>query len=254
MNTDYDSWADIYDDVYSFVDNDIDFYRKQSDQLGGNILEIGCGTGRVTIPLLENGYDVTGVDSSTKMLAKFQSKIRKTGYNLPLKITNQDVRNLNLNEKFNLVIFPYRGFQSLLSVEDQIAALTSIKAHLTRSSRLIIDIFVPNNELFDQKPDIVYHLKDSESGPDKNTRSLHHRTEFDLHNQLLHTQVSISEIQRSQLISKRYANFTLRYLYTDEARHLFEYCGFDIEEIAGDYDGSPYNRDSNETIWSLVLR
>ena len=56
------------------------------------------------------------------------------------------------------------------------------------------------------------------------------------------------------MISKRYANFTLRYLYTDEARHLFEYCGYDIEEIAGDYDGSPYNRDSNETIWSLVLR
>ena len=44
MNTDYDSWADIYDDVYSFVDNDIDFYRNKSDQLGGNILEIGCGT------------------------------------------------------------------------------------------------------------------------------------------------------------------------------------------------------------------
>ena len=79
MNTDYDSWADIYDDVYSFVDNDIDFYRNKSDQLGGNILEIGCGTGRVTIPLLANGYDVTGVDSSTKMLAKFQSKIRKIG-------------------------------------------------------------------------------------------------------------------------------------------------------------------------------
>ena len=254
MNTDYDSWADIYDDVYSFVDNDIDFYRNKSDQLGGNILEIGCGTGRVTIPLLANGYDVTGVDSSTKMLAKFQSKIKKSGYNAPLKITNQDVRNLSLNEKFNLVIFPYRGFQSLLSVEDQIAALTSIKAHLTRNSILIIDIFVPNNELFDQKPDIFYHLKDSEYGPRNNIRSLHHRTEFDLHNQLLHTQISISEIQCNQLISKRYANFTLRYLYTDEARHLFEYCGYDIEEIAGDYDGSPYNRDSNETIWSLVLR
>ena len=150
MTTDYDSWADIYDDVYSFVDNDIDFYRNKSDQLGGNILEIGCGTGRVTIPLLANGYDVTGVDSSTKMLAKFQSKIRKSGYNAPLKITNQDVRNLSLNEKFNLVIFPYRGFQSLLSVEDQIAALTSIKAHLTRDSILIIDCLLYTSDAADE--------------------------------------------------------------------------------------------------------
>ena len=87
-----------------------------------------------------------------------------------------------------------------------------------------------------------------------NTRSLHHRTVFDHHNQLLHTQISIAEIKCNQLVSKRYANFTLRYLYPDEARYLFEYCGFEVEEIAGDYDGSAYNRDSDKTIWSLVLR
>ena len=68
MNTDYDSWADIYDEVYSFVDNDINFYLQKASNIKGNILEIGCGTGRITIPLMENGANITGIDSSQKMI------------------------------------------------------------------------------------------------------------------------------------------------------------------------------------------
>ena len=250
MNTDYDSWAEIYDDVYSFVDYDIDFYIKKSQQLGGKVLEIGCGTGRVTIPMLEAGADITAIDYSQKMLERLESKVGTIDG--PIEIILQDVRTLNLKNSFNLIIFPYRGFQSLLSVEDQINALTSIRKHLNIEGRLIIDLFVPTRDLFDQQSDIFYHLIDFENGS-REIRSLHHRSKFDHHNQLIHTQLSISEREAEQVTLERYANFTLRYLYTDEARYLFKFCGFKIEEITGDYDGTPYNRNSDETIWSLSL-
>ena len=252
MNTDYDSWADIYDEVYSFVDYDINFYLQKASGIKGNILEIGCGTGRITIPLMENGANITGIDSSQRMIERLETKIAST--KVPIKIIRQDVRTLELDQKFNLVIFPYRGFQSLLTVEDQIEALNSLRNHLKPGGNLIITLFVPSRDLFDQRPDIFYHLRNSRHKKGNGYRSLHHRTEFDRHNQLLHTQISITEHIDSHLISKRYANFTLRYLYTDEARYLFEYCGFRIEEIAGDYDGTPYGRDSEETIWSLVVK
>ena len=250
MNTDYDSWAEIYDEVYSFVDYDIAFYLKKSNQLGGKVLEIGCGTGRVTIPMLEAGADITAIDYSQKMLERLETKVGNI--DAPIEIILQDVRSLNLKNRYNLIIFPYRGFQSLLSVEDQINALTSMRNHLNLEGRLIIDLFVPSRDLFDQKSDIFYHLKDFEYG-DKGAKALHHRSIFDHHNQLIHTQLSISESEGEQITLKRYANFTLRYLYTDEAKYLFEFCGFKIEKIDGDYDGTPYNRDSDETIWSLSL-
>ena len=157
MNTDYDLWAELYDEVYSFVDNDIDFYTNKFKEFGGKVLEIGCGTGRVTIPLLEAGADITAVDYSQKMLEQLESKIGST--NVSIEIVLQDVRRLHLENKYNLIIFPYRGFQSLLSVEDQINALTSIRDHLNFGGRLIIDLFLPSRDLFDQKPDIFYHLK-----------------------------------------------------------------------------------------------
>ena len=252
MNTDYDSWADIYDEVYSFVDNDINFYLQKASNIKGNILEIGCGTGRITIPLMENGANITGIDSSQKMIDRLGIKF--VNKKVPIKIIKQDVRVLALAQKFSLVIFPYRGFQSLLTVEDQVHALNSLRNHLKPGGKLIITLFVPDKDLFDQRSDIFYHLRDSRYSEGNGYRSLHHRTEFDHYNQLLHTQISITEHIDDYLISKRYANFTLRYLYTDEARYLFEYCGFRIEEIAGDYDGNPYDRNSEETIWSLAVR
>jgi len=252
MNTDYDSWADIYDEVYSFLDYDIDFYLQKASNIKGNILEIGCGTGRITIPLMENGANITGIDSSQKMIDRLRIKVSSNKD--AIKIIKQDVRTLELAQKFNLVIVPYRGFQSLLTVEDQINALNSLRNHLKPDGNLIITLFVPGKDLFDQRSDIFYHLRDSRYTEGYGYRSLHHRTEFDHHNQLLHTQISITEHVDDYLISKRYANFTLRYLYTDEARYLFKYCGFRIEEITGDYDGTPYGRDSEETIWSLVVR
>ena len=127
MNTDYDSWAEIYDEVYSFVDYDIDFYIKKSQQLGGKVLEIGCGTGRVTIPMLEAGADITAIDYSQKMLERLESKAGNI--DASIEIILQDVRSLYLQKRYNLIIFPYRGFQSLLSVDDQINALTAIRKH-----------------------------------------------------------------------------------------------------------------------------
>ena len=58
----YDQWASIYDSVYSYVRDDIPFYVKQALDSGGDVLELGCGTGRVTIPIAEAGVDIVGLD------------------------------------------------------------------------------------------------------------------------------------------------------------------------------------------------
>ena len=64
----YDDWVDLYDQVYSYLAHDISFYIQQSMASGGPVLELGCGTGRVAIPIAEAGIEIVGIDSSQAML------------------------------------------------------------------------------------------------------------------------------------------------------------------------------------------
>ena len=73
----YDSWAGVYDSIYSYVREDIPFYVEAAKDAGGPVLELGCGTGRVTIPIAEAGVDVVGLDSSEAMLDAASRKLER---------------------------------------------------------------------------------------------------------------------------------------------------------------------------------
>ena len=68
--TSYDGWADVYDSIYAYVREDIPFYVQEAVRSGSPVLELGCGTGRVTLPIAQSGIDIVGLDNSEGMLAK----------------------------------------------------------------------------------------------------------------------------------------------------------------------------------------
>ena len=74
--TSYDGWADVYDSIYAYVREDIPFYVQEAARSGGPVLELGCGTGRVTLPIAESGVDIVGLDNSERMLEIARSKAR----------------------------------------------------------------------------------------------------------------------------------------------------------------------------------
>ena len=148
MPTDFDAWADIYDSVYSYVRNDISFYTRLAREAKGPVLELGCGTGRVTLPIAESGVEVTGVDSSEAMLAVAQRKAEaRLAVNDKLTLLHGDMRDLLLEGRFGLVIVPFRGFLSLLTVEDQIKTLSNVKRLLSPGGKLAFNIFVPDLDM-----------------------------------------------------------------------------------------------------------
>jgi 2-polyprenyl-3-methyl-5-hydroxy-6-metoxy-1,4-benzoquinol methylase len=69
----YDDWADIYDAVYADLTHDVDFYAAMARESGGPILELGCGTGRISLAIAREGVAVTGVDISPRMIAVAQA-------------------------------------------------------------------------------------------------------------------------------------------------------------------------------------
>lgn len=87
-----------------------------------------CGTGRVSIPLLESGRKLCCVDYSAKMPDEFRNKINKKDY--PVQIIQMDVTQLDLNKKFGLVILPFHSLSEILSTELQFKALNCISKHL----------------------------------------------------------------------------------------------------------------------------
>ena len=98
----YDQWADVYDDVYAYLTEDKDFYLQWAKTSVGPVLELGCGTGRITIPVALNGVDIVGIDISPKMIEVAKSKLKGTKFTskidflIPIK-TNIFVNNYSFS-------------------------------------------------------------------------------------------------------------------------------------------------------------
>ncbi len=123
----YDTIADLYD-IYVPVTFDIPFFLNETKKSPGEVLELMSGTGRVSIPLLEAGVQLTCVDMSTELNAILRDKLEQKG--LKADIYQMDVCELNISKQFNMVIIPFHSFAHLVSIEAQRKALRRVSQHL----------------------------------------------------------------------------------------------------------------------------
>ena len=250
-NSTYDAWADIYDAVYSYVRDDIPFYVEEALAADGPVLELGCGTGRVAIPIAQSGVEAVGVDSSTAMLDVARGKTERLGLgDDSLSLVLADMRELSLDRQFALAIIPFRGFLALLTVEDQRRTLSRIREHLAPGGRLAFDIFVPDLNMLLQEGDTPYHLRDVTDPESGVTYVLWQQSGFDNHNQIISTRLILEELDAGRAVVRRiYRDFQLRYAHRWEVYHLLAACGFEVVELYGDFDRSPFDEGSNEMVW-----
>jgi SAM-dependent methyltransferase len=117
---DYSLLADLYDDFCVF-DEDIEFFRSAAAAACGPVLELMAGTGRVSLPMLGAGADLTCVDSSPSMLEVLSRKL--VGHKRRARLVCGDVCSLPLATGFELVVLPFRGFSELVGESTQLAAL-----------------------------------------------------------------------------------------------------------------------------------
>ena len=251
MASSFDAWADVYDSIYAYVREDIPFYVDEAMACRGPVLELGCGTGRVTIPIARAGVDIVGLDSSEAMLrvARQKAEVLSEGAG-ELDLVHADMRDFSLDRTFDLAIIPFRGFLSLLTVEDQTAALHSIGRHLSPEGKLVFSVFVPDPEVMVQPGDIPFYLRDV-TDPDTGSRLvLWHQSTHDNHHQILFTRLIIEELDQDGVMKRRlYRDFQLRYVHRWEMHHLLELCGYRVDDLYGDFDRSPFDETSTEVVW-----
>lgn len=244
----YDAWAEIYDAVFSYVVEDIPFYVAEA-ATARSVLELGCGAGRIAIPIAQSGIDIVGIDSSRAMLTRAQRKATAAAADRFTPI-HADMRDFTLARKFDLIIIPFRGFLSLLSAEDQIRALNAIKLHLSPGGRLILDIFVPDVNMLAQEGDIPYHFRDVTDPASGARLVIWNQASYDPYCQIMSIRTTIEELDDfGEVRRKLYRDFALRYIFRWEMQHLLRACGYRILNLYGDFDRSEFAPHSVEMIW-----
>lgn len=251
MTSIYDAWADVYDSVYSYVRDDIPFYVEEALAAGGPVLELGCGTGRVTIPIAEAGVDITGVELSTGMLDVARRKAAALSEDSKPRLVAGDMRELGFGgQQFHLIIIPFRGFLALMTVEDQMSALSSISSNLVPGGKLIFDVFVPDLDMLVQAGDTSYHLRDVVDAETGRRLVLWHQSAYDNHAQIIDARIIVEELDEAGTVEGRYyRDFELRYAYRWELQHLLTTCGYVVDDLYGDFERTLFDEDSKDMVW-----
>ena len=145
----YEVHARYYDAAYEVNKSlvDLPFYLKEAEKSPGPILEIGCGTGRITKEIAKLGKEVIAVDSSAAMLGILRDKLQVSDLAGRIHLQKGDIRQLELNRKFPLIILPFRVLQHLYCLEDQVNAFKNVTKHLEPGGRVIFDVFYPQFHL-----------------------------------------------------------------------------------------------------------
>ncbi len=244
----YDEYAfiaDLYDDVVPYRNrSDVDFFVDAARASGGPVLEVGCGTGRVLIPTARAGFDIVGLDLSSSMLAVCRMRLQEEpeAVRSRARLITGDMRNFDAGLTFSLVTIPFRPFQHLTTVEDQLSCLASIHRHLVDGGRLILDLFNPwlealvednTGQEFGEEPEFT-------TSDGRRVIRRHKIVSRDRTNQVQQVElvyyVTHPDGRRERLVHA----FSMRYLYRFEAEHLLVRSGFEVQAVYSDYDKSPY--------------
>ncbi|MBN1641305.1 MAG: class I SAM-dependent methyltransferase [Anaerolineae bacterium] len=252
--TEYDAFAESYDLEYGQYRGDLEFYTALASQAALPVLELACGTGRVTIPIARAGVPITGVDSSVGMLVRAREKADAIG-GLPVTWVEGDMRTFALEQRFGLAIIPARSFLHLLTPDDQKAALRNIHTHLIAGGRLAINFFVPNlqriAEISASALRGALQLDDEYVDPLSGQRVIvWHSQSYDTYRQRIHVRFVYERVDDAgAVIARQHKSYTLCYIHRNEMQHLLELCGYAVDALYGDFAGSPFGPDSKEMVW-----
>jgi SAM-dependent methyltransferase len=237
--------AELYDFIEPYRNRpDADFYVDLAQKSKGPVLEVGCGTGRVLLPIVRAGIEIAGLDLSPAMLAVCEQKLAEEPPEVQARVTlhHGDMRDFDLARSFALAITPFRAFQHLETVEDQRSCLAAIRRHLRPGGQMVLDLFNPSLPLLaDERRSEEWGDEPGLTMPDgrKVVRQLR-IARHDLFGQLQDVEIIYYVTHPDGREERLVHMFPMRYTFRYEAEHLLARAGFEIEALYAGFDRSPY--------------
>jgi ubiquinone/menaquinone biosynthesis C-methylase UbiE len=248
--TGWDQYAPFYDweNARTVGRRDVAFWRRLVARHSGRILELGCGTGRIAIPLLKAGSALVGVDRSDAMLARARARARRASVGRRAKFVRADIRSLPFRPRaFNLVLAPYGVLQSLTREQDLQTTLASVAHVLRRGGLFGIDLVpdLPRWQEYAKK--VSLHGRKNAS----TTLTLVESVRQDRRRRLtIFDQEYIERRGRHRRVH-RFA-LTFRTLSVPQMAARLEAAGFSLRATLGDYQGRAW--DDRADVWVILAR
>ncbi len=235
----------LYDGVNNFL-GDLPFYAKWCGEARGDVLELCCGTGRLTIPLRQSGIRITGLDFTPSMLDRARQKAGNAGIDLGL--LEGDMRSFELNRRFRLIFIPFNSIQNTYSLSDLERIFSRVRRHLAPGGRFILDIFNPDFHMMlrREKSPVVSSRFTLEDG---RRVVIMERCAYDPATQVNRVQwlFRIDEEERMQQLD-------MRCFFPEEMNALLHYNGFRIVHKFGNYDETPFSSSSPKQLFVCVRK
>jgi SAM-dependent methyltransferase len=236
----------IYDAVYADRD-DAGFWQAVAAGAGGGpILELGCGTGRVLLPLARAGYEVTGLDLSAQMLERCRARLQAEPPEVGdrVRLLRADMTWFDLGRRFAAIICPFAGFQHLRTVDQQLACLDRCRTHLLPRGRLVLDL--PNPD-----PAPAEYAGDGLEGGEATAQMVDWTDgrrirwwmtviAYDRLQQGTECEVTYEVREADGAMRRLTETISLRYTFRYELEHLLVRAGFRVVALYGDCDRSPF--------------
>ena len=252
-------YAETYDTCVSDWSGEIDFYREIATAAvnveDGVVLELACGTGRIAIRLVQSGVSVVGLDRSPEMLAV---AMRKSTHNKYVHWIEADMRDFELDQRFDLVIIPDHSFHNLNSADDQYACLNCVRDHLVPGGTLVVHLDHMNShnmcwlgEISGEKGGIFEEAERFKHPLTGNQVQTKRAWSYETATQTAILQTVWEEFDDNGEVTNLWDTglIKLHCVFRFEMEHLLERAGFEMDHLYGDFYRGELQNDSTEMIW-----
>ncbi|HYJ12408.1 MAG TPA: class I SAM-dependent methyltransferase [Thermomicrobiales bacterium] len=240
---------ELYDAEHDGFDEDIELLLAVTEDLDGPILELGCGSGRVMLPLAEAGHQVTGVDVSPVMLERARGRVKAVNPKLSIQLAEMDMRSTDpdLGSSFAMAVYSLNGFMHLTAQDDQLRSLQAVHRSLAPSGMVFLDLMNPVPEYLER---IAGHTSLDWSGVLGDGRQVlkwSHR-EVDIHEQTIDTSIWYDLTGNDGQVSRVHTKFVVRYVHLSELDLMLQLAGFGSPTAYGSYELDPLHAQSERLI------
>ena len=247
----WDDYAAYYDweNAQTVGRRDIAFWQRMAAPVDGPILELGCGTGRVALPLARRGSTVVGIDRSASMLARGRMKVTRARLGSRVKLIRGDIRHLPFPDtSFELVMAPYGILQSLLDEQLLAATLQDVRRVLARGGTFGIELVADLPAWDEYSKRVTFR---SRRGPHGTPIKLVESVAQDRRKHITRFEQEFVE-GSGRHVTRRKFNIAFRTLSVPQMIQRLEKAGLEVAALLGDYQGGPW--DLRADVWIILAR
>jgi len=232
-----------YDLDNARIQDDVSFYRELARSAGGSVLELACGTGRLTLPCAVAGAEITALDISEPMLAEARRKVDEAG--VEVNLLHADCVSYRTNRRFDLVFMGFNSCQHIHENDDILVFLASVAKHLSPRGTFAFDVLNPDLAHLTRGPSEVAVIGEYDD-PDTGKRIfVKQRGSYDRSTQIHEQRWDYTNAGGETLFSKRHR---LRCFFPRELDLFLASSGLRVCEKLGSFDGQPFGSESPKQI------